>query len=95
MINCYKCGAQTDLQEHHTVHRSTTCLKCYTDLRCCKMCAFYDIKSYNECREPVAERLTEKEKANFCDFFKLNIGGNKAEETKQKALDAANALFKK
>jgi|TARA_Y100000780_G_C13696111_1_gene423234 hypothetical protein len=41
----------------------------------------------------MANRVLEKEKANFCDFFKLGGGSNSGEE-KQDLLDAANALFK-
>lgn len=66
-----------------------------TDIRCCKNCQFYDPKSYNECRESSADRITDKEKANFCDFFKLGSSYNDAEKQKQEALAKAAALFKK
>lgn len=58
------------------------------------MCEFYDPKHYNECKESMADRITEKEKKNFCDYFKLSekAGTNKAALS---AIDLANALFKK
>jgi hypothetical protein len=59
------------------------------------MCQFYDPKSYNECREPNADRITEKEKANFCDYYKINSGLNDAEKQRQDALAKAASLFKK
>ena len=73
--------------------RSDLCEKCHASLRSCKMCEFYDQTAYNECREPQAERMLEKEKANYCDYYVLRGGdsGNKAEE----AFSAADALFKK
>ncbi len=58
------------------------------------MCIFYDKHSYNECREPTAERLVDKEKANFCDFYKFG-NQNEQSQAKDDALAAANALFKK
>jgi hypothetical protein len=30
---------------------------------------FYDPHAYNECREVSAERIIDKERANFCDYF--------------------------
>jgi hypothetical protein len=59
------------------------------------MCQFYDTKAYNECREPMADRITEKEKANFCDYFKIGGGENDAEKKRQELLAKAQALFKK
>lgn len=38
-------------------------------MRCCLNCRFHDIASYNDCAEPSAERVLEKDRANFCDYF--------------------------
>jgi hypothetical protein len=65
------------------------------DIRSCKNCQFYDPKAYNECRETNADRITEKEKANFCDYYKFGAGANDAEKQRQDALAKAAALFKK
>ena len=35
-------------------------------------CAFYSETSYNECKESQADRVLDKEKANYCDYFKAN-----------------------
>lgn len=95
MSKCYKCSGDLQLAAGSDIGRSEECPSCFANLRCCKMCEFYDTSSYNECREPVAERIVEKEKANFCDYFKLCASNKKQADTKQAALDAANALFKK
>ncbi len=58
------------------------------------MCSFYDKNSYNECKEPIADRITDKEKSNYCDYFKLNDGVG-VKDKKDDLLAAANALFKK
>lgn len=77
------------------VGRKDTCPSCMADIRCCKMCQFYDPKSYNECRESQADRITDKEKANFCDYFKIGSSGNNPDQARQDALAKAAALFKK
>ncbi|RZF23309.1 hypothetical protein DAY19_05460 [Halobacteriovorax vibrionivorans] len=69
------------------------CPYCYASLHCCKMCKFYDKSAYNECRESSADRIVEKEKANFCDYFILK-GGSDNGDGKDDLLAAANALFK-
>lgn len=91
---CYHCQAELNLVSGSDIGRSEECPKCTTSLRCCRMCGFYDKNSYNECSEPMAERILDKEKANFCDYFKL---GDKTStiSAKEDALAKANALFKK
>lgn len=51
--------------------RGEACPHCGSDLKVCLNCAFYDRNSYNECRETSAERVKDKEKANFCEFFEF------------------------
>lgn len=92
-INCYQCGKTIPLLSG-TIHRSDDCPYCRVSLRCCKMCKFYDVHSYNECRETVAERIVEKEKANFCDFFSPGSPAN-PNDAKESAQKAFEALFKK
>ena len=77
--------------------RQDTCPNCKRDLRCCKQCKFYDPNAYNECREVSAERIVDKERANFCDFFVVK-GSKKAGGSINRAKDAKMALenlFKK
>jgi hypothetical protein len=58
------------------------------------MCTFYDLKVYNECRESNADRIVDKEKANFCDYFNLSDGTSAA--ANKEALDnLASSIFKK
>ena len=71
------------------------CMKCRSDLHVCKNCEFYDKNSYNECREPSADVVREKEKFNFCDFFSPKATGASALDDKAKLKAAAEALFKK
>ena len=54
----------------------------------------YDPKVYNECREPSAEVVREKERANFCEYFEAGSQEGAAAQKKD-LLSAAEALFKK
>jgi len=90
--SCYKCGEV--LKFDGVVGRRDCCPKCDSNVHCCKGCGFHDQNSYNECREPSADVVKDKEASNFCDYFSL--GSSKTEgDSKDKALSAAEALFKK
>ena len=52
-----------------SVPRAACCERCGADLRCCLNCRFHESSAYNECLEPSAERVLEKDRANFCDYF--------------------------
>lgn len=58
-------------------------------------CTHYEPARYNECTEPVADRVVDKEKGNFCDYFKPGSRANSGQDAKSAALKAAEALFKK
>ena len=95
MLNCYKCGHGLSETFKIMVGRRDTCPNCMADIRCCKMCQFYDPKAYNECRESSADRIQDKEKANFCDYFKIGTPGTNPDQERKDALARAAALFKK
>lgn len=79
--------------------RSTVCPHCDRDVRVCLNCRFHNPLDYNGCRETQAERVVDKERANFCDYFSLAEGTGPTQDTgKQHQTDAkktAEALFKK
>lgn len=92
-LNCYKCSEDLLLEVLKDISRQEDCPKCAASLRCCKMCRFYDTSAYNECSEPMADRITEKEKPNFCGYFSLTNNSTKS-EPKDDLLAKANSLFK-
>jgi hypothetical protein len=57
-------------------------------------CVFYAPGAYNDCREPQADRVTEKERSNFCDWFEPG-SGVPASAAKDDARVKLEALFKK
>jgi len=59
-------------------------------------CEFHDDSAYNECREPVAERVVDKHSANFCDAFSPAAGSKTTPESAASSvLDELDSLFTK
>lgn len=94
MSACFSCGKALDPKV--PVGRRDSCEQCGSDLRCCRNCAFYDPRVAHECREPVAERVKEKDRSNFCDHFQLSDGEpEKLRDEASEAKRRLEALFKK
>lgn len=64
---CFSCKKELDIDTKPG--RSDACPWCTADLKVCLNCKFFDQDSYNDCREPQAERVLDKDRSNFCDFF--------------------------
>ncbi len=91
---CFSCQKELQYSDANIGFREE-CLHCRADVHVCKNCQFYDPKAYNECREPSAEVVREKDRANYCEYFQPNTGRT-AQVDKAAALRAAaEALFKK
>ncbi|MGZ6210572.1 MAG: hypothetical protein ACXWL9_10545 [Syntrophales bacterium] len=69
MTICQKCKNEINVPK--IVGRKDTCPRCQADLRCCLNCRHYAPSYYNQCRESQAERVLDKDRANFCDYFKF------------------------
>ena len=67
MKRCHRC--RKDLDVKIPVGRKDACPFCGSDLRCCLNCGHQAPGTYNDCRETQAERVLEKERSNFCDYF--------------------------
>ena len=90
-IICLQCHTKNI---HESPAFRASCEKCSQDLHTCKHCSFYDANAYNECREPSAERVSDKEKNNLCEYFKP-LKTPHSSEKKEDLLQQAEALFKK
>lgn len=92
---CWKCKKEIDVAQ---IYRTTECPLCHADLHSCKGCKFYAPGSHYDCKETVDSVVSDKERANFCDFFaaadiKAGAGGDAAKAKSDAARDAFNALF--
>jgi hypothetical protein len=90
-------SCKKELEVENKVGRAETCPFCNADLHCCLNCLFYDPRAYNQCREPQAERVVEKDRSNFCDYFSFRDAS--ATEAKKSPVQAKknplDNLFKK
>lgn len=68
---CWKCKKEISLEK---IARSDECPFCHADLHVCKMCDFYESGAHNDCRESSADMVIDKERANFCDYFRPSKG---------------------
>jgi hypothetical protein len=95
-VQCFVCDASVELASGERVGFRDTCDACGADLHVCRNCAHHDPSAYNECRETSAERVSDRERTNRCDYFALGhrAGGSGGDE-RGKARDALDALFKK
>ena len=93
---CYYCGKAIELSMGSSISVRDYCTKCNRDLHSCFNCQHYSPEAYNECHEPQAERVVDKEKANCCDYFKPSNRNPGASEGKSKAdyLKQLDGLFR-
>jgi predicted RNA-binding Zn-ribbon protein involved in translation (DUF1610 family) len=89
MANCHACGAGLSVQKPQ---RSDLCPGCGAAAHACLNCRHYDRHARHECREPQAEWVRDKDKANFCDWFEMKPDGGKESAPGKNAFDA---LFRK
>lgn len=66
---CWKCGAPLK-GVPVPFSRRADCPACHAELHVCRMCRYYDTRVNGQCTEDRAEDVREKERANFCDYFK-------------------------
>ena len=91
-LSCWKCGTSL-AQLSLPLRRLDECPKCRAELHVCKLCVDYDTRVAKHCREPTAEEVNDKTKANFCDFFKPRGGAYTAPNTGE--VDKARAELEK
>ena len=71
-LSCYRCGASL-AELTPPLSRQDECPSCSVYLHVCRMCDFFDAQVPKQCREDDAEEVTEKERPNFCDWFKPGV----------------------
>jgi len=92
---CHHCGVELKFERY--ISRSEECPNCGSDVHCCLNCSNYDPGAHNHCRDPQAEWVPDREKANFCDLFIPNklMPGSKSGSTTVDPRKAFDSLFKK
>ena len=92
---CWKCNAAL-VEMLLPVPRLAKCKACNADLHVCRMCSFYDTTVSNQCREPIAEKVNDKQRSNFCGYFQpatlVRPGTDGGKQSAQNQLDALFGL---
>jgi hypothetical protein len=94
MPGCAHCGQTLEVVGNQ-VGRRDTCPKCGAELHACVNCRHFDPQVAKQCKEPFAEVPSDKEDANFCEFFQISEGGLTQKTQKDALVDAAESLFRK
>ncbi|MCP4136678.1 MAG: hypothetical protein GY754_37255 [bacterium] len=94
MYACYNCNKELTMDPKVGVREA--CPACDADLHVCRNCMFYEPGSYNNCRENRAERVVDKEKYNYCDYFSFKKSNPNQKETGKKddSKNKFDSLFK-
>lgn len=90
---CFRCQKELIFVEKPLFRDE--CPQCLADVHVCRNCKFYDVGAYNQCREPSADRVVDKEKANFCEYFVLGETGTCLADRTIEAKKKLKNLFKK
>jgi len=89
---CHACKHALDIASK--IGRKDVCPHCRADLYCCSNCSFYDPSASKQCREPVADAVKEKGKANFCDYFRFAERSGNDESEAERSRKQLEDLFK-
>lgn len=92
-MECALCHREVDIGDK--VYFRDECPHCRGDLHICLNCEFYDPHAAKGCREPNAELVSNKDRANYCDYFRPGGSYKAAGSTADDAKKQLDALFKK
>ncbi|HAR91094.1 MAG TPA: hypothetical protein DCR45_08985 [Gammaproteobacteria bacterium] len=78
-MQCWKCGAEL---KHLLLpfSRYEECSVCKADLHACLACLHYAPNLSDACEEDRADFILDKDKANFCDYFRVNTKAYQKQE---------------
>ena len=96
MMLCYNCGEEWVTEKRvKEPGVKETCESCGAYLHCCKNCKFYERGAYNQCTNPSAEWVSNKESGNFCGEFVFAKAQNEEDQEPQEENnhDAFDALL--
>ena len=86
---CWFCGLP--IVDEEPIGRSLRCAQCGKDLRSCRHCRFYLPGSRNDCAEPETQPPADRDRANFCDWFSLDMKFRAATKGRNVEMEKASA----
>jgi hypothetical protein len=96
-MKCWHCGRTIEVVAgKDRVGFRDDCPGCDRALHVCLNCDLYDPSYNNSCREPMAERVVDKERFNFCEYFTpAEDAKARVQSAKSGAQSKLEDLFKK
>jgi len=95
-MRCFACDAVVELRSGERIGFRDCCPHCGRDLHVCRNCAHHDPGAHNQCREPNAEWVGDRERSNRCEYFAPGSGpGGAATGAREKGKGALDSLFRK
>ncbi|MEM9300814.1 MAG: hypothetical protein AAGE01_01805 [Pseudomonadota bacterium] len=93
-FHCWQCG-QALTGMILPVSRREACRACNAEIHVCRMCVHFRANRMIACAEERAEDVSNRELANFCDYFAPNPGAwqGATETATDAARDQLEALF--
>lgn len=93
-MTCFHCGRAIAVNER--VGFRDRCPGCDRPQHACLNCAHHDPAYHNQCRETQADLVADKDRANFCEYFRPRAAAparavSKADDARARL----DALFKK
>jgi hypothetical protein len=68
-LACYRCGVSL-AELTLPIARADECPACSVSLHVCRMCEYFAPEVPKQCTEDDAEEVFEKQRANFCEWYK-------------------------
>ena len=87
---CWSCGAHLGAGDYQ---REAECPSCRKQTHVCRNCRFFKPGRPNDCEEPIAEPVADKQRANFCDYFEPSSDTYQAAPDADALRAAADKLF--
>ncbi len=93
-MRCHACQGESALAGGEKPGFRDECDACRADLHVCMNCAHWDPSAYNECRESSAERVSDRDRGNRCEYFQPGQGRAEGGAEVSDPLSALEDLFK-
>jgi hypothetical protein len=87
---CWACGRQLVAVDYQ---REGACPACNKQTHVCRNCRFFQPGRPNDCHEPVAEPVHDKQRANFCDYFEPSADAFVPQANPDALKEEADKLF--
>lgn len=87
---CWHCGHTLVAVDYQ---REGECPQCRRQTHVCRNCRFFEPGRPNDCQEPVADPVSDKQRANFCGYFEPSADAYRAAADPERLRAAADDLF--